>query len=426
MKITASICCMLMTSLLLNSGRASAQLIEGDPVTDVNLCPKNMDAPSGITAKVYSSGLTMNISLLSPNPVQDAVNVILNGAGPSDPQPIGKITISNLDLTLITPSGQNATVVIPKGIDIVGAGNVTLTASSGPEYGFISGFAGSSPIKMNISNINIDGNQIATRGIILTYAGNSTITCVSVKDTTINGILLNGSGSNLSFSNVISRSSVYRTPLQDPNDGIGVIGDGNVITQNYVVESGNAGIMIYGGSNNEIKYNVVANSRKSGISTDQCVIKGAPGSPCVTTRGGQFNNIHDNQILNPARNGIELFNEGMTNSLAFSDIWNNWIDSAGEIGITVDSSQNSQIYNNHVLRSGAIGVLLFNGSSGVAVQENALWCNGGPTDATVFLDTGTSGNDVTDNDIETDSSTVIYDAGSGNVTTPNLTATCQH
>jgi hypothetical protein len=258
------------------------------------------------------------------------------------------------------------------------------------------------------SNVTIQGIQLFAAGIITDGASqNNLIEGISARylshfdtfgtsfklHTTDTGIVLNGSG------NIVRNSTL----AYSAGNGVGVVGDGNTVTNNLIYDAGYGGtyatavLVAPNRSNVTITYNTIYRTARDGISLDYDDVRGG--------------DIQKNHTI--AYNRVYSYG-----------LWTN--DVAGIYACCHLDASGTKIHHNWVYHYGvapgalpwgsresawAAGIYTDNGSGGFAIFQNVLWQNrsagiylhgdGGPLNGAIAVYNNTifgSQGDATNND----------------------------
>ena len=275
---------------------------------------------------------------------------ILNGAGPADPG----TTLTHRGITIST--GANSVIVM--GLEIV---NFTQDNGGGI---FSSG-----------SEITIDGNTISNcfAGIILVTgsSGDKILNNDISGITTADGIYLGGSLSNPSTGNLINNNRVSGSG----DAGISLHrAQNNEVSNNEISGSFHvAGLALYYSSTNEVIENEVTGTADYGIfvwSSDGNLIK--ENKVSGGNSGIRLYLANDNEVIENEATGIALFGIYIWSSDG-NLIKENKVSNSGVVGIALDDSHENEVIENEVTGSTLdYGIALYRTSSDNLIKENEV------------------------------------------------------
>ena len=307
--------------------------------------------------------------------------------------------------------------------------NTILTTTSA--IGILDSWGGSGTEKVNttISDLQIDGNSVATRGVYLRYSDNAIVKNLyihSIPDSNngisgyyasgclIDGCDIRGCYSGISFdycddtiitsnnfsanrySGVTLQSTCNRLSIIDNNSsgnsfyGLDCRGDNNVVSNNICTTNTRAGIYTTTITNSVISGNNSSDNSQEGIFVINGDNNTVSGNCCI---GNYSSNIH---LENTASYNVVIGNT-CSNSTADAGIF---IESGGgsasnsniisgnicnendTYGIRLYEASLSEIINNHCYSNNLDGITLSNSSHNNSISNNFLLANGQGTDDT--------------------------------------------
>lgn len=270
---------------------------------------------------------------------------VLNGAGPADPG----TTLTHRGITIST--GANSIIV--RGLEIV---NFTQDNGGG--------------IFSRGSEITIDSNTVSNcfSGIVL-FSGNKVINNDISGITTADGIYLGGSLSNPSTGNLINNNRVSGSG----NAGISLHrAQNNEVSNNEISGSFHvAGLALYYSSTNKVIGNEVTGTAHSGI----YVMSSAGNLIKKNKVSGNTDGIHlylanDNEVIGNEVSGstsVGILSRLSTGNL----IKENKVSDSNEWGIQLNSANDNQIIGNKVSGSAWFDIYV-RGSSGNLIRKNKV------------------------------------------------------